>query len=105
MRVKPLPRFPATERDLAMIVDDHVAAQAVLEFTQSLGQALIEGVEIFDVYKGASMPPGKKSMALRFTYRSSERNLTDDEVNAIHETVIEQTLGAFKGQLPTGGGG
>ena len=100
LRVKTLPRFPATARDLAMIVSDGVEAQSVLDFLEGLGQPLIERVEIFDVYKGKPIPQGKKSLALRFTYRSSERNLTDNEVNAIHETVIQQTLAQFKGQLP-----
>jgi phenylalanyl-tRNA synthetase beta chain len=103
MRVKALPRFPATMRDLAMIVDDRVAARTVLDFVKGLGQSLIEKVEIFDVYKGAPIPQGKKSIALRFTYRSSERSLTDAEVNAIHDRVIQQTLSQFNAQLPACG--
>lgn len=102
-RVRSLPRYPATMRDLALIMDRGIQAEAVLDFLQGLGHELIECVEIFDVYIGSSIPQGKKSMALRFTYRSSERNLTDQEVNKIHEGVIQKALAKFKAQLPSGG--
>ncbi len=97
-----LSRFPATTRDIALIADDHSEAQGVLDFIAGLGQELIERVEVFDIYKGPPIPEGKKSMALRFTYRSFERNLTDDEVNTIHEAVTLKVLKQFNAQLPTG---
>jgi len=96
-----LPRFPATTRDIALIADDHSEAQGVLDFIAGLGHELIERVEIFAVYKGPPIPEGKKSMALRFTYRSFERNLTDDEVNTIHEAATLKVLKQFNAQLPT----
>jgi phenylalanyl-tRNA synthetase beta chain len=99
-RAHALPRFPATTRDLAIIVDDGIEAQAMLDFLEGLDQELVESVEIFDVYSGNPISQGKKSVALRLTYRSSERSVTDSEVNAIHEVVIERALVQFKGQLP-----
>ncbi len=99
-RSEALPRFPATTRDIALIVDDHLEAQGVLDFVEGLGEKLIEGVAIFDVYKGSPIPQGKRSMALRFTYQSFERNLTDGEVNAIHEAVTKKVLKQFDAQLP-----
>jgi len=95
-----LSRFPATTRDIALIADDHLEAQGVLDFIAGLGQELIEGFEVFDIYRGSPIPKGKKSMALRFTYRSFERNLTDDEVNTIHEAVTLKVLKQFNAQLP-----
>ena len=59
-----------------------------------------EYVTYTGVYKGAPIPKGKKSLALQFTYRSLERNLTDSEVNSIHEAVINNTLRQFNAQLP-----
>ena len=97
---KPISRFPATTRDVALIVDEAVEAQNVLDFIQGRDQKLIARVEIFDIYKGVPIPEGEKSMALKFTYRSFERNLTDSEVNSIHETIIQETLKAFNAQLP-----
>jgi phenylalanyl-tRNA synthetase beta chain len=95
-----LSRFPPTSRDIALIVDDKLEAQGIVNFITVLGQELIEEVEIFDIYRGSPIPAGKKSMALRFTYRSFERNLTDEEVNAIHEGVTRKVLKKFKAQLP-----
>jgi phenylalanyl-tRNA synthetase beta chain len=97
-------RFPATTRDMALIVDNSIEAQGVLDFIDALGQALIGGVEIFDVYEGPPVPQGKKSIALRLTYQSFERSLTDSEVNSIHETMTKKVLKQFNAQLPSGGG-
>jgi phenylalanyl-tRNA synthetase beta chain len=89
---------------MALIVDNPIEAQGVLDFIDALGQALIGGVEIFDVYEGPPVPQGKKSIALRLTYQSFERSLTDSEVNGIHETMTKKVLKKFNAQLPQGGG-
>ncbi|RLB82615.1 MAG: phenylalanine--tRNA ligase subunit beta [Deltaproteobacteria bacterium] len=99
---RPISRFPATDRDLSLIVDVPVEAQGVLDFIKGLNQEFIETVEIFDVYQGPPLPEGKKSMALRFTYRSFERSLTDSEVNTIHEAIAQKILKQFNAQLPPG---
>ncbi|MDY6836399.1 MAG: phenylalanine--tRNA ligase subunit beta [Thermodesulfobacteriota bacterium] len=100
-RARPLSRFPSTTRDLALIVDDGVEAQRVLDFVDALGENLIGGGEVFDVYKGRRIPQGKKSVAFRFTYRSFERSLTDTEVNRIHENIARQVLKEFRAELPS----
>ncbi len=99
-RAKPISKFPATQRDIALIIDDAVEAQSVLDFITGQGQKLLENVAIFDVYQGPPIPNGKKSIALRFTYRSFERNLTDNEVNSIHEAMAQKVLEQFKGEMP-----
>ena len=98
-RARTLSRFPATTRDLALILTNTVEAQAVLDFIEGMRQALVEGVEIFDIYAGSPIPEGSKSIGLRFTYRSFERSLTDDEVNSIHETITMDVLKKFDAQL------
>ncbi|MDY6989181.1 MAG: phenylalanine--tRNA ligase subunit beta [Thermodesulfobacteriota bacterium] len=100
-RAMPLSRFPSTTRDLALMVDDVVEAQSVLDFVDALGEDLIGGGEVFDVYKGARIPQGKKSVAFRFTYRSFERSLTDTEVNSIHEDIARKVLKEFRAELPS----
>ncbi len=99
-RERPISKFPATTRDIALIVDQTVEVQAVLDYVAAIGQDLIGGVEVFDVYEGPAIPQGKRSVAFRFTYQSFERNLTDSEVNASHETVTQKILKKFKAQLP-----
>jgi len=100
---KPISKFPSTIRDMAIIIDDAVEAQHVLDFIYAIGEPLMEAVQIFDVYKGRPIPEKKKSMALRFTYRSFDRTLTDNEVNQVHEKLTHKVVEKFKAQLPAKG--
>jgi len=94
---KPLPRFPAVERDVAIVVDRDFAAQQVIGWIHDLGEPLIEHVEVFDHYVGAPIPNGKKSLAYRVSYRADDRTLTDSEVNELHQRLVDRlgkTFGA-----------
>jgi phenylalanyl-tRNA synthetase beta chain len=53
------------------------------------GNQWIETVDLFDLYRGAPVPEGKKSLAFSIVYRAGERTLTDDEVNTVHERLTE----------------
>ncbi len=95
--VSALPRFPAVERDVAILVDRDFAAQQVIHWINDLGEPLIEQVEIFDQYLGAPVPEGKKSLAYKISYRAGDRTLTDAEINELHQRLVEQlgrTFGA-----------
>ena len=82
-RAQPLPRFPAIERDLAVVVEEHVAAGAILSaIKESAGQFLELG-RAFDEFHGAQVPEGHKSVAFALTFRSPERTLTDAEVDKV----------------------
>jgi len=87
---KPLPSLPSIRRDVAMIVPETTTHDAVLQVIKQTKPANLESVELFDVFRGKNVPAGQKSMAYAFTYRSSERTLTDAEANAAHEKVVEQ---------------
>jgi len=92
---QPIPRFPATVRDIALIVDTSVSHQQVIDIIKAV--KLVNQITIFDVYSGKQVPPGKKSLAYRITYQSPGRTLTDDEVNKIQEQILKklsQQLGA-----------
>ncbi|HEU4963747.1 MAG TPA: phenylalanine--tRNA ligase subunit beta [Bacilli bacterium] len=86
--VKSLPKFPAMGRDIALLVDVDVAAGTMLDTIRGAAGDLLESVEIFDLYQGAQVPEGKKSVAYALVYRSPERTLTDEEVTARHEQVL-----------------
>lgn len=86
--VSPPPRFPDTFRDIAMLVGDEIASGAIVECIRGNRIPEMEGVEIFDLYKGSSIPAGQKSIAVRVRYRSNERTLTDEEVNRLHQRVV-----------------
>lgn len=87
---KPLPQFPSVRRDIAMLVPELTTHDAVLGAVKQVKPQNLEGVELFDVFRGKNIPSGQKSMAYAFTYRSAEKTLTDAEVNAAHEKVVEQ---------------
>ncbi len=85
-----LPAFPPIRRDVAMVVPDATTHEAVLQVIKQTKPANLESVELFDVFRGKNVAAGQKSMAYAFTYRSSEKTLTDPEVNAAHEKLVEQ---------------
>jgi len=87
---KPLPQFPSIRRDVAMLVPDNVTHDAVLELVKKARPGNLESVELFDVFRGKNVPEGQKSIAYAFTYRHAERTLTDTEVNAAHDRLVEQ---------------
>jgi phenylalanyl-tRNA synthetase beta chain len=82
-RAQPLPRFPAIERDLAVVVEDHVAAAALQATVHEAGGEFLEHARAFDEYHGPQVPEGHKSIAFTLTFRSPERTLTDAEVDRV----------------------
>ncbi|MCX7721858.1 MAG: phenylalanine--tRNA ligase subunit beta [Verrucomicrobiae bacterium] len=94
---KPLPVFPAIRRDVAMIVREEITHDAVLAAIKRAKPPHLEHVELFDVFRGGTVPPGHKSVAYAFTYRAPDRTLTDAEVNSLHQqlvTALKLHLGA-----------
>ena len=87
---RPLPAFPTIRRDVAMLVPEATTHEAVLQAVKQAKSANLESVELFDIFRGKNVPAGQKSMAYAFTYRNSERTLTDAEANAAHEKLVEQ---------------
>jgi phenylalanyl-tRNA synthetase beta chain len=85
--VRALPRFPAVTRDIAVVVDESFQAESILEEVRALADPLVESASVFDCYRGAQIPDGKKSLAYTIAYRASDRTLTDEEVSAAHERV------------------
>ena len=86
---KSLPQFPAIRRDVAMVVEETVTHEAVLQSVRQVKPANLESVELFDVFRGKGVPAGRKSLAYAFTYRSGEKTLTDAEVQSAHLKVVE----------------
>jgi len=87
---KPLPAFPGIRRDVAMLVSESVLFEAVRNAVKQSKPPHLEKMELFDVFRGKNVPAGQKSIACAFTYRAAERTLTDAEVNAAHEKLVEQ---------------
>ena len=86
---KPLPQFPSSRRDVAILVAEATTHDAVLQAVKQAKPANLETVELFDVFRGQGVPEGQKSLAYAFTYRAAEKTLTDIEVNTAHEKAVE----------------
>jgi len=94
---KSYPRFPAIQRDLALVVPLEIPAEDIQKRVFELGGELLKEVEIFDVYQGQPVPEGHKSLALTMRYQSAERTLKDEEVKAFNSDIlngIQQEFGA-----------
>ncbi|HUL51035.1 MAG TPA: phenylalanine--tRNA ligase subunit beta, partial [Candidatus Nitrosotalea sp.] len=87
---KPLPQFPSIRRDLALLVNETVTHDAVLNVVRQARPANLESTELFDVFRGKNVPAGQKSVAYAFIYRHAGRTLTDQEVNAAHEDLVRR---------------
>jgi phenylalanyl-tRNA synthetase beta chain len=95
-RYQPFSLFPAALRDIALVVDQSVLASEVQKTLAKLARAAtlnvfaLETIEVFDVYQGAGLPEGKKSLGFSLVFRSSERTLTDDEVNVAFQKIQDE---------------
>ena len=87
---RPLPTFPPVDRDLALLVPDPIPAAAVTAAMSVHAGALLEEVTLFDVYAGAGIPAGKRSLAFRLRFRAAERTLKDAEVDKTVQSVLER---------------
>ncbi|GAH06414.1 unnamed protein product, partial [marine sediment metagenome] len=83
---QPIPRFPATVRDMALVVDARASHQRVSEIIKSF--PLVTEVAIFDVYAGEQVPSDKKSLAYRITFQSPTHTLTDEEVDKVQQQIL-----------------
>jgi phenylalanyl-tRNA synthetase beta chain len=94
---EPVPRFPAALRDVALIVDEALPAERVVAEIRLAGGALLRSMRLFDLYRGESIPAGKKSLAYALTYQAEDRTLTDKEVDKAHKKIedrLKHVLGA-----------
>lgn len=89
VRAHSIPRFPAIQRDLAVVVAMETSADAVMAKMRKLGGDLLQQIEIFDVYTGNPIPDDSKSLAFSLRYQSLARTLTDEEVNLLNSRILE----------------
>lgn len=93
---RPLPKYPAVTRDLAVLCDISLPVIELQKAIEAGAGKLLEAVELFDVYQGAQIPAGKKSVAYSFTLRSKDSTLTDADITRVTQKVIAklEALGA-----------
>ncbi|MCI1964560.1 MAG: phenylalanine--tRNA ligase subunit beta [Oscillospiraceae bacterium] len=87
---RPLPKFPAVERDLALICEDKIPVIALEHAIRAGAGALLEKIRLFDVYRGEQIEKGKKSVAFRVVLRSCDNTLTEEQINAAMKKAVKQ---------------
>ena len=93
------PKYPAVERDLAVVVPDEVSHRDILEEIRACSGDLLEAVELFDVYRGEQIAANRKSMAYAMRFRSGERTLTDAEVTRLQDEVLRRLVDRYGAEL------
>lgn len=96
---KQLPRFPATTRDLAVILKDEFYVADIIAAIRQKGGEYLEDVQLFDIYKGAQVPEGMKSAAFALSFRASDRTLKDEDVNSVMDNILKNLDVKFGAQL------
>ena len=92
-----LTSFPELREDIAIVVDQTVAAATVLETVRKAGGKLLARAEVFDVYRGEQIPAGRTSLAIALTFRAPDRTLTDADVAPVREKIVAR-LGVRAGR-------
>ncbi len=96
---RPLSRFPAIRRDLALVVAEEVPLRAVADSVREAAPEILQDIRLFDVYNGGNVEPGRKSLALGLILQESSGTLTDPEVEAAVQGVLERLQNQFKARL------
>ena len=97
LRFKPLPRFPAVERDFSLVLDEGVQFAQVAETVRALGIKEVQNIEALDLFRGGQIPAGKYSLMIRAKLQSAEATFTDAQLNDFSSrivTALQQKLGA-----------
>ncbi|GAB4252741.1 MAG: phenylalanine--tRNA ligase subunit beta [Vicingaceae bacterium] len=95
IKYEPVSKFPSVRRDLALLIDKQVTFEALKNIAQKKGGKILKAVNLFDVYEGDKIEPGKKSYALSFLFVDNQKTLTDKQI----EKLMDQLIQSFKTEL------
>ena len=98
-RFQPLPRFPAVQRDLAVVVGAGVTAAEIEAAIRAAAPAWLTRIALFDVYQGSQVGPGRRSLAWGLTFQAPDRTLTDAEVNEVHARIVAEITKRFDAEV------
>lgn len=94
-----IPKFPSVRRDLALLIDRDVKYAEIEVIARQTEKSILREVNLFDVYKGKGIDPGKKSYAVSFVFRDDEKTLTDKQVDKVMEKMIDRLKNELKAEL------
>ena len=92
-----IPKFPAVERDIAVIVDENIEVGQIEKIIMKKAKKLLENMQLFDIYRDKKLGENKKSVAYSLIFRDKNKTLSDEEINNVMDSVIvelEKSLGA-----------
>ena len=90
VQYSPLPKYPAVQRDLAMLADDNLRFEQIEQLAYTESRKLLKEVSLFDVYKGDKIDTSKKSYAVSFTFQDTERTLTDADIDKVMQKLMQK---------------
>lgn len=90
VRYAPLANYPAVVRDVSFVIERSMTFDSIRDSALAANNGLLRSVEFVDVFEGKGLGEDERSLTVRFTYRSDERTLVEDEVNAAHEAILRK---------------
>jgi phenylalanyl-tRNA synthetase beta chain len=97
--VQSLPRYPGVERDIALVLEERFPHTEVAQAIREAGGSLLERLALFDVYRGAPVPEGHRSLAYALTFRAPDRTLADQEVSSAMQAIEQAVTARFSGRI------
>lgn len=98
-KVKPLPKYPSSQRDLAVVIDENVLVGGMIEAIKKSAGEILESVDIFDIYQGEQVEKGFKSVAFNLVFRKQESTLTQEEVNEAFNKILLRLETLYQAKL------
>jgi len=101
VKVKPIPKFPAIERDLSIVVDEAIAWADISEAVDKKASAELEAIHFVGIYRGKGIPSGKKSVTLTLTFRDEDGTLTHEAVDRFEANIVDSLAKSVAAELRT----
>jgi len=101
IKVKPIPRFPAIERDLSIIIDEHITWSDVIKSVNKKASSKLEDVRFVDIYRGKGIAGGKKSVTLSLRFRDEDGTLTHETVDGFEAEIVKSLNKSVGAELRT----
>ena len=98
-KMSQISRFPSVSRDLAFVLDASTPSSDIIRAVKKVGGSYVINCEVFDIYQGANIAEGKKSMAITVTYRKDDGTLTDKEIGDAEEKIKFELSRNFKAEI------
>jgi phenylalanyl-tRNA synthetase beta chain len=99
--IRPVPRFPAVERDLSIVVPEETAWRAIAQAIQSIAPTALEDIRFVDIYRGKGIAPDKKSVTVSLRFRDEDGTLTHETVDGYQAAIVRSLNQAVGAELRT----